>query len=301
MKKSKENSDQSLGYLLVLIAGSLWGTIGYFATLLSDLRMRADSVAFFRLLSASIMLSLVLIVKGRGLKLFRITKRGFISCVLIGFISQAVYNISYMYAIEQGGMASAAVFLYTSPIYVALLSKFFFGEALTKRKFAAIAINISGCLLAVTDGSFSEISISKLGIVAGIVAGFTYALLPILSRLGANDEDPFTAAFYGQAFGVIFLFFIVRPFNGTGISFDLNVMLILAAFGIIPSTVGYVSYCSGISKIKDTSIIPVLASVETVVAALIGLAAFNQSIGLVKSVGIGLVLLSIAIINSKNK
>ena len=293
------NSEQNKGYLMVLAAGSLWGTIGFFATMLSNCGLAAAPVAFFRLLSATMMLALILLAKGKGTRLFRVSRKGLISCMLVGFISQAFYNICYMNAIEQGGMATAAVFLYTSPVYVALISKIFFHEPLTRNKIIAIIINIAGCILTVTGGDFSDMRISGFGIITGILAGFTYALLPILSRTGADEEDPFTAAFYGQAFGALLLFFLIRPWNGIGTAFSLKILLLFIGFGIVPSAMGYIVYYAGISKITETSRIPVLASVETVVAAIIGLVVFSQSLGAAKIAGIALVLISIAVMNMK--
>lgn len=284
---------------MVLAAGALWGTIGLFATLLSNYGVDAESVAFFRLLSATIMLALILLVKGRGTSLFRVSRKGFISCMLVGFISQAFYNVCYMNTIEQGGMATAAVFLYTSPVYVALISRMFFHEPLTANKIAAIAINIAGCILTVTGGDFSDMRISGFGIIMGILAGFTYALLPILSRTGADAEDPFTAAFYGQAFGALLLFFLIRPWNGIGTSFSIPILLVFIGFGIVPSAMAYIVYYGGISRITETSRIPVLASVETVVAAIIGLLVFGQRLGIITLTGIAMVLASIAVMNMK--
>jgi drug/metabolite transporter (DMT)-like permease len=221
--------------------------------------------------------------------------------MLVGFVSQALYNICYMNTIEQGGMATAAVFLYTSPVYVALISRLFFREPLTRNKILAIIINITGCILTVTGGDFSDMRISGFGIIMGILAGFTYALLPILSRLGADEENSYTAAFYGQAFGALLLFFLIRPWNGIGVPITLPIILVFIGFGIVPSAMGYITYYNGISKITETSKIPVLASVETVVAALIGLVVFGQSLGIAKITGIAFVLISIAIMNMKTQ
>jgi len=303
MKFRKENmkNEQNKGYLMVLTAGSLWGTIGFFATLLSNYGVGAGSVAFFRILSATIMLALILLIKGKGMGLFSISRRGLFSCMLVGFISQALYNICYMNTIEQGGMATAAVFLYTSPVYVAVISWLLFHEPLTSNKIIAIIINITGCILTVTGGDFSGMRISGFGIIMGILSGLTYALLPILSRRGADEEDPFTAAFYGQAFGALLLFFLIRRWNGIGTAFTLPILLVFIGFGIVPSAMGYIVYYGGISKITETSRIPVLASVETVVAAIIGLVVFGQSLGLTKIIGILLVLASIAVMNMKKK
>ena len=288
---------QKKGYILVLTAGALWGTIGFFATLLSRMGMNAGPVAFFRVLSSAVMLGLILIIKGKGISLFRISKRGLVSCMLIGFVSQAFYNVCYMNAIEQNGMATAAVFLYTSPIYVAVLSRLFFREPLTGNKILAILINMVGCILTVTGGEFADMKVSAFGLIMGILAGFTYALLPILTRTGAVDENPYTAAFYGQVFGTLLLFFLIRPWQNIGVSFSWKILFVLIGFGIIPSAMAYVAYYGGLSKITETSKVPVMASVETVVAAGIGLLAFGQKLGAVKLLGIALVLCSIAVMN----
>ena len=78
-------------------------------------------------------------------------------------------------------------------------------------------------------------------------------------------------------------------------------LLVLIGFGIVPSAMGYIIYYAGISKVTETSRIPVLASVETVVAAVVGLAAFGQGLSLMKVVGIALVLCSIAVMNMVKK
>ena len=148
-------NEQNKGYLMVFAAGMLWGTIGLFSTILSHLGMDSSAVAFYRLLAASILLIPVLVVKGRGFSLFRISRRGLLSCTLIGFISQAFYNLFYMKAIELGGMATSAVLLYTAPVFVAIMSRIFFKEPLGRNKLIAIAINIAGCVLTVTGGDFS--------------------------------------------------------------------------------------------------------------------------------------------------
>lgn len=284
---------------MVLAAGSLWGTIGFFSTLLSDMGMSASMAAFFRVLPAAGVLALVLLIKGRGLSLFRVSKRGLLSCFLVGITVQGFFNLSYMNAIDQIGMATAAVFLYTSPIYVAIMSRLFFREPLTRNKIAAIFINIAGCILTVTGGNFSDTRLSVSGILTGALAGFLYSLLPILSRIGADREDPITATFYGQLFGTLLLLFIIKPYNGTGAEFSLKLLLLIIGFGIVPSAMAFITYFGGLKRISETSRVPVLASVETVVASLIGLVAFGQTLGAAKIAGIALVLCSIAVMNKK--
>ena len=286
---------------MVFAAGCLWGTIGLFSTLLQDMGMPSQSVAFYRLLFAAALLIPVLIVKGKGFRLFRIRPAGILSCLLVGLFSQALYNLLYMRTIKESGMAVAAVLLYTSPVFVALMSRLFFREPLGKNKIIAIAINIIGCVLTVTGGGFEGMTLVGLGLLTGVGAGFMYATLPVLSRIGADKEDPFTSTFYGLAFGTLFLLFISRPWQGIGTAFTPGMFIVLVGFGIVPSALAYIVYFGGLNKVKETSKVPVLASVETVMAALIGLAVFGQSLTLIKVVGIVLVLCSILVMNQKNR
>lgn len=299
-KKLMKN-EQSKGYLQVLIAGLLWGTIGIWATLLGRMGMDSMSTAFFRLLSATLILFIILVIKGKGFKYFRISKRGLISCMLIGFLSQALYNYFYMYAVQTTGMAVAAVLLYTSPIFVAVISRLVFKEQMNASKITAIALNIAGCVLVVTGGSFTGVSISGMGVIMGVLAGFTYGLMPVLSRIGADDEDAFTSAFYGLAFGAFLLLFMAHPFTGISFEFTLPMVLVLIGFGLIPSALGYIVYFGGLSKIKETSKVPIFCSVENVAAAAFGFLIFSESFTAAKVTGIALVFLSIVIMNMKKK
>ena len=82
----------------------------------------------------------------------------------------------------------------------------------------------------------------------------------------------------------------------------LNVRLILLGllFGLIPTALAYSLYFSGLSNITQASKVPVVASVELVVATVIGVLVFEESFTAVKCIGVFLVLLSILMFSRKN-
>jgi len=289
---------QKQGYIMVFIAGLLWGTIGIFSTLLGRMGLTSSETSFYRLFAASVILAISLIIKGKGFKLFKISKRGLISCILIGCVSQAFYNICYMTCVQTAGMSTAAVLLYTSPVFVLIISRIAFKEKITGFKILAIILNIVGCVLTVTGGNLSKLSIATIGIVMGLLAGFTYGLLPVLSRIGADNEDPFTSAFYGLTFGMIVLFFVVRPYHGLSVPFTMPMLLVILGFGL-SSAAAYIVYFLGLNVIKETSIVPVLCSIETIAASVFGLIIFHESFNLFKVLGVLLVFCSIIFINIK--
>ena len=65
------------------IAGCLWGTNGFFVSILGDLGVQSSTVAFLRLAVAAILLALIMLVMG-GKKLFKIDKYGLLACLALG-------------------------------------------------------------------------------------------------------------------------------------------------------------------------------------------------------------------------
>lgn len=72
-------------------------------------------------------------------------------------------------------------------------------------------------------------------------------------------------------------------------------------YGLIPTAVAYLLYYMGVQKIKETSKVPVISSVETLVSVSCGVLLLGETLGIVNILGIGLVLSSIALMNYKKK
>ena len=69
-------------------------------------------------------------------------------------------------------------------------------------------------------------------------------------------------------------------------------------FALLPTVIAYLLYYRGIQKIRDSSRVPVQASVECVVAVGIGVLALHETLGTVKLLGIARVLGSVLLMNS---
>ena len=291
------NIQKERGYLEIFMAGCLWGSIGIFVNLLSGLGINSGTAAFIRIFSGAVLLIPVMMLRG-GLQLMRIDRKGLLICTILGVFSQALFNFSYNMSINDVGMATASVLLYTSPIFVCMMSAVFFREHIGAAKAAALAVNIAGCVLTVTGGNFSELTFSALGVMAGVGAGFFYGLMTIISMPITGRYDPLTILFYSFLSGSAVLAVMVRPWETIGdISGLLPVFAASAAYGAIPTVGAYMLYMRGLSKKPATSKVPVIASVETVVAALIGILVFTEDVTLYKLIGILCVMISIFIMN----
>ncbi|NLY81581.1 MAG: EamA family transporter [Clostridiales bacterium] len=294
----KSLQETTKGYLYILLAGIFWGLIGLFVTVLSDMGFDSLTIAFIRVFYGFIFLILVaLYISGKKGLIPNKTELTF--AFLMGIICQALFNLSYTYTINSVGVATGAILLYTSPVFVAIMSRIVFSDKITSIKILALLINIIGCSLTVTNGNIGVLEISKLGLLMGATSGFFYALITIFGKLAANRNcNMVTISLYSFFFATIFLTFVAKPWESIEMLTSTNVILVSSLYGIIPTALAYLLYMKGLTKPIKASKVPVIASVETIVAALVGILIFNEIFGIYKIMGMALVIISVLLISS---
>ncbi|MDO4481662.1 MAG: DMT family transporter [Bacillota bacterium] len=293
-------SEEKKGYALIFLAGALWGTIGVFVKLLISTGAGSGTVSFCRMLFAFILILGFGLVK-KGPAVMKIEKRTLVSCIFMALFCQALYNMAYTEAIDNLGMAMGAVLLYTAPVFTAFFALLIFGERFSKTKSIALAVNIAGCTLAVTGGNFGETVFSFYGICMGLGAAVLYSLSAIIGRFASEEGDPVTVAVYVFLFASVFAGIFTRPWQNMSETADINFLVFAVLYALIPTVAAYLIYYKGLGMVTESSRVPVFASVETVVAAVLGAAVFGENMNAVKGVGIILVMISIYIMNMKRK
>lgn len=290
---------QFKSYLYIFIAGSLWGTIGLFVKLMERFGSSSSYTSFLRMAIGFLLLIILTLIK-EGPHAFKIKKDTLISCILLGLVCQAVYNLAYSNAVHSIGVALSSVLLYTSPVFTSIISFFFFHEKLSRQKYAALFINIIGCVLTVTGGNFSGLSFAVSGLLFGLAAGLCYSFAPIFGRLASSEESsPFAVAAYNFLFATIFLAVFMRPWTTVSNPLEPEIIAAGIGFALIPTAFGYIFYFTGLKHITESSKVPVIASIETVVATIIGILVFHENLYIGNIVGILCVLASIAVMNLK--
>lgn len=145
----------------------------------------ADALFFLaiRLLLATVILFLLTLALRQPIKL---TRREFISSLLIGVALHGLYLAGVWYAIELGAPSGlSSVITSMQPIIVSLLAVQLLGEPLTKRQFSGLIFGLSGVILVVLPklsqpGGFSGESLAFLFMA---LAGSTIATL-LQKRIG---------------------------------------------------------------------------------------------------------------------
>lgn len=299
----------SRGYAMVLVAALMWGSIGIFVKNLTALGLTSASIAALRLLMGALLLIPVLMFIGARaqcapggrpsgpLALFRADCRSLVSCAFVGIVGLACANFLYYLSMGEVGMSTASVLLYTSPVFGVALGRLLYAEPVSANKAMAVVVNIVGCVLAVTNGDLSGLGFSPVGVGCGVLAGFMGALLAVFSKSATERMHPLAVTFYGFIFGGVAMAAIAFPWTDIAAALSPQLLIILIAFGLIPTALAYIFYMTGLSMGLEASKVPVVASFETVATVLVGVLLYGEGAGPVKVMGICLVLLSIFVMN----
>ena len=112
--------------IAVLIAGILWGIINIFIKNLSAHGLDAFQISAIRMTVSVIVMFLFLLITDRSK--FRISIKDIWIFACTGIISVVLFNTCYFYTMINSQASVAVVLLYTSPIFVMLISAVVFKE-----------------------------------------------------------------------------------------------------------------------------------------------------------------------------
>ena len=291
------NQVEREGRLQVFLGAAVWGTIGFFVMQMSRYGSSAVLTSFLRLLFAAVILIGLTAVR-YGIRSLLVDRKTLAVCALLGLLCQGIYNIFYSVAVVKAGVTTSAVLLNTAPVFAAVEAHLLFGEQIGRDKILPLAVDVVGCVLAVTGGRFDTASLSMAGILAGLGAGFCYSLTSVIGKIAGDRTNAFVMSTYSYVFSALFLLFFMKPQDWTTAA-QAPLLGVAFLYALFPTALAYVWYFLGVQKIRENSIVPVLASVETVVAALLGILLFREIPNLVSVAGIFLVLFSIYLLSRR--
>ena len=278
----------------IIAAAALWGCIGVFLKLLTAAGLSSMDGVALRSAVAALLYGLFLAATDR--KALKIQPRHWYYFFGSGVCSLVFFNWCYFSAISTSSMSVAAVLLYTSPVFVTLLSALFFRERITSHKVAALALTFAGCVLVTGLLPLGQQSVSYLTILYGLGAGFGYALYSIFGKLALRQYASSPVTFY------TFLFAALASLPLSGLPRHLEALAdwraILGGLGIgvLCCILPYLLYTEGL-RYTEAGKAAILATVEPFVAALLGICLFHESVTFYKLLGMGAIFLAILLLN----
>lgn len=284
-------------YLMIAVGASFWGLIGLFVdplhaygfSSLQVVALRAVSAAFFLLIYVGITKPLALKIAPGDLWYF----------VGTGVISIVFFNWAFFATIEQATLSIAVVLLYTGPAFVTVFSYFLFRETLTPRKIAALASTFAGCILVTGVLPGGEGAIDLVTLLIGLASGFFFGLYSIFGKAASGKYASLTISTYTFVFAAVALL----PFTGLWEKIDLlvipGVWLNILGLSLISTVLAYFLYTLGLSRV-ESSRASIMATLEPVVATLIGLLVFGDQLTGWQGTGIVMVIAAVIVVAEKS-
>ena len=288
----------ALGNILIIIAGLFWGSMGIFVRHLNGLGFTSIQVACLRLVMAGVLFALILLIKDP--KGFRINVRDIPLFLALGLVSILFFTCCYFTAIRLMTMSTAAILLYTSPIWVMILAIIFLKEKVTSKKIIALVLAFAGCVL--VSGFGGKVSI--IGILVGLGSGLGYGLYSIFGTFALKKYSPLTVTCYTFLIAGLGSIVVSNPVDLAAKISAADNKLALFGFVLLTSVVTAVKpfllYTLGLNM-TTAGKAAVLATVEPAAATLFGFFVMKETVGPAAIAGIALVFATIIILSVGKK
>lgn len=295
----EKNNKTLTGSILIILAGCFWGSMGIFVRRLGTYGFSSIQIVSIRVTLAALLFALVLLIKDRAG--FKILFRDFPLFLGLGFGSILFFTVCYFTAITMMPLSTAAILLYTSPVWIMLMSVLFFHEKLDRRKLMALVLAFAGCVMV---SGISGGGLTPIGLLVGLGSGIGYGLYSILGTIALRRYSPYTVTTYTFIFAAVGSWIICRPvelfdkFTNTAHIGFLTVFCCLTA--LVTAVIPFLAYTCGLQNV-EASKAGIIATIEPMVATLIGILVFSEPLTLISGLGILLILTAVVILNLKQK
>ncbi|WP_245570113.1 EamA family transporter [Halalkalibacillus halophilus] len=281
-----------VAYSLVIVGAAFWGLTGLFVENLYAFGFTPWQVVTVRLTISSLIL--VTLITTFAKHYLKIKLKDLPFFIGIGVISIALFNWCYFEVMERSSVSVAVIFVYTSPIFAALIASVWFKEKLTLQKAIAIFITMIGCGLVIEFLPIGGLSLSVGTIILGFLAGLFCASYSIFGKFVSRRYHPLTITVYAMVCGTLFMFPTSSIWSQGEAFVHGEVWLNIFAISIISTIAAYILYTIGLTYIESSKA-TILASIELIVAVLVGVFVLNEILTGWQLVGIALVILSLCL------
>ena len=282
----------------VLSAGTLWGVMGIFVRKLGGYGFSSLQIACLRILFGAVLFLLITGIFDRNL--LKIQIRDIWLFLGMGLISLLMFTVCYFTTISLASLSVAAILLYTSPIWVMLMSAVCFREKITRRKLLCAAMAFGGCVL--VSGIGSAASLSPMVIVTGLLSAVGYGLYSIFGTFALRKYQPLTVTTYAFLFGAAGALLLCNPAQIVRVICESGqpgrLVLLITVTAFVTAVLPYLLYTVGLSHMR-ASAAAIMASIEPVVATTAGALVFGEALTVPAFAGIALVLGAIVVLNAK--
>lgn len=267
----------------------MWGTLGYLAKLLYAQGVSFEALVAFRAFFGWLAIAGFLLAT-QGVSTLRVGRRDLLFLFFMGLFGVAGFYLFYFYTVQESAVGTAAILLYTFPAMVVILARIFLGESLTPLKVVALALTVGGIFLVAGAYDPANLAVSPLVLATGLLAALTFGLYPVFGKPVTGRVKPTVILTYALGFGALVLVIFAVPTLGTLVGLPPGYYALLFLMAVAHTTLGYALYTFGIRRLEAGQA-AIIATMEAVVASILGVALLGEEMTALKLLG-GLLVLT---------
>jgi DME family drug/metabolite transporter len=293
------NKDRRLGALAVAAAASLWGTLGFFAKILYAQGVSFESLVAVRA-SVGWLAAIGFLLATQGARSLQVSRRDLTFLLPLGLVGIGAFYLLYFYTVRESTVGTAAILLYSAPAFVVVLARLFLRERLNAPKVFALLLTVGGIFLVAGAYDPANLEVSPKILLTGLLSGLTYGLYAIFGRPVSGHLSPAVILSYALVFGSVLLIGAALPTLDTLAGLPASSYLLLLTLSVVHTALAFALYTYGIRHL-GAGRAAIVATIEPVVAGILGVTLLNEELTALKALGALLVLAGAALAQVRSR
>ena len=274
--------------LAVVAAASIWGTLGLFAKILYAQGVSFEALVAVRASVGWVAVMAFVLATGKA-KSLRVSGRDLAFLAPLGLVGIGFFYLLYFFTVGESTVGTAAILLYSSPAFVVVLARLFLREALNAAKVLALSLTAGGIFLVAGAYDPSNLEVTPTVLLTGLLSGLTYGLYSIFGRPLTGHLSPSIILSYALFFGSLLLVAAALPTLDTLAGLPASSYALLFMLAVVHTTLGFALYTFGLARL-GAGRAAIVATVEPVVAGVLGTVLLGEALTAPKLVGALLVI-----------
>lgn len=283
------------GTIMVLLSAVFFGFLPFFALKTYAEGLDVSNLLMYRYGFAFVLISLYCAYKKIKLT---ISKKQFLLLFVLAFLGTMLttYTLFLSYQYISSGLASTLHFVY--PIITIVFASIIYKEQFTLKKLAALILSLIGISMLSLG---SNTAINMLGVFWALVSGLLYAIYILCM---ANPEvkklSPYSIAFWIFGITAILFFFSCLFVGGINTKLSGAALFYIGNLSFWATFLAMVLFCKGMQYTGPGNA-SLLSTLEPLTGVIVGIIVFKDTVDLVSSIAILLILASVFIVVQHTK
>ncbi|MEO6471103.1 MAG: EamA family transporter [Aeromicrobium sp.] len=296
------------GYGLVILGAVLFGINGAVSRVAMRTGLSPETFTTLRITGATMAFALGALIWRRS-ALRPPTGSSLLLIAGLGLVGVLALQLTYNIAINRLPLGIALLIEYLAPVLVVLWVRFVRGEQVRNRMWAAIVLSVVG--IATVGQVWKGLDFDTLGIVMALLAAVSFATYFLLGEHNVGFDDPLRVILWAFIFATIVMNAIAPIWNAPDLDKDANLLGTLDAYKLpLLLVIGWVILLGTVTPFYlqlvalrhiPATVVTVVATLEPLIAVVLGWAWFKESLTPVQVVGGILVLTGIALAQSARR